>query len=94
MAQGEPTGAEFIDVRKAFNTIDCGHLLSKLPCCGTNGRELTWFESYLFKREQFVPYDSAQSARQTVFTGVLQGSVLGPLLFVLLINNIDLQLEV
>ena len=58
MDQGELTGAVFIDLRKAFDIIDHGRLLSKLPCYGINGRELTWFENYLFKREQFVSYNS------------------------------------
>ena len=93
MDHGELTRAVFIDLRKAFDIIDHGRLLSKLPYYGINGSKLTWFENYLFKREQFVSYNSTHSARQTFLTGVIQGSVLGPLLFVLLINDIDMQLE-
>ena len=50
MDDGEYTGAVFVDLKKAFDTVDHGRLLSKLPSYGIKGKELSWFESYLFDR--------------------------------------------
>jgi hypothetical protein len=89
MDQGEFTGAVFLDLSKAFDTVDHGCLLSKLSIYGIDNRELAWFESYLFDRKQYVDFDGCLSKPLTVLTGVPQGSILGPLLFILLMNDIE-----
>ena len=93
MDNGEYTGAVFVDLKKAFDTVDHGCLLSKLSSYGIKGRELSWFESYLSDRKQFVSVKNSSSERKFVMCGVPQGSILGPLLFILLINDIELQLK-
>ena len=93
MDKGLLTGAVFIDLKKAFDTVDHARLLSKLPAYGIIGTELHWFESYLFNRKHFVVLDGVKSEEESVICGVPQGSILGPLLFSLLINDIDLQLK-
>ena len=59
--KGEYCGAAFIDLNKAFDTVDHGRFLSKLPHYGIKGKELTWFEDYLFGRSQRVIYDGTYS---------------------------------
>ena len=87
------TGAAFIDLSKAFDTVDHGCILSKLECYGIVDRELSWFESYLFDRKQYVVVNNGKSERNTVLCGVPQGSVLGPLLFIILMNDINSLME-
>ena len=93
MDRGLLTGAVFVDLSKAYDTVDHSRVLSKLPLYGINREELQWFESYLFDRKQFVQFDGAKSETQSVSCGVPQGSILGPPLFILLINDIDLHLK-
>ena len=93
MDKGELTGAVFIDLRKAFDTIDHATMIAKLPIYGVHGKELTWFESYLFNRQQFVAYQDTCSERQSVKCGVPQGSILGPLLFTIVIYYITEQVK-
>ena len=93
MDKGLKTGAVFIDLRKAFDTVDHARLLSKLPIYGIKNKELCWFESYLFGRKQIVSHDGALSEIKVTSCGVPQGSILGSLLFTLLINNIDENLR-
>ena len=81
MDNGEYTGAIFVDLENDFDTIDHGCLLSKLPSFGIKGRELSWFESYLFDRKHFVSLENFSSERKSVLCSVPQGSILGPLLF-------------
>ena len=88
MDQGKLTGAVFIDLQEAFDTVDHSVLLSKLPFYGIIGDELMWIKSYLSGRFQYVHCDNVKSEPQLIKFGVPQGSILGLLLFLIQINDL------
>ena len=80
----------YIDLSKAFDTIDHTILLFKLSYYGIHGKEYNLFQSYLVDRCQYVEYNGSISATLPISTGVPQGSILGPLLFITVINKNDI----
>ena len=83
----------FIDLSKAFDTLDHKILLQKLEHYGIRGQILSWIKSYLKNRKQFVDLEGVKSGLKDITVGVPQGSILGPLLFLIYVNDLPASVD-
>ena len=88
LEEGDYVVGIFLDFSKAFDTVDHEILLGKLEHYGIRGCALSWFKSYLSNRQQFVTYNECKSEKQYIRCGVPQGSILGPLFFLIYFNDL------
>ena len=89
MDKGNLVGMVLLDLQKAFDTVDHGILLMKLESLGLHTDAVRWFRSYLSDRHQLVDVSGTLSSHAGITCGASQGFILGPLLFLIYVNDMS-----
>ena len=89
VGEGHIVGVLYVDLSKAFDTLSHSALLEKLKSFGITGDSHNWFTDYLFNRKQFCVVENCESKLLNITCGVPQGSILGPLLFLMFFNDFE-----
>ena len=87
--EGKNIDVVYLDFSKAFDKVDFAVVLSKIQNLGITGKILNWIKTFLTDRTQMVIVDGFKSSPSSPSSGVPQGSVLGPLIFLILVSDID-----
>lgn len=91
--EGESVDICYLDFSKAFDKIPHSKLIRVLEAHGIKGSVLNWIKEWLRDRQQWVEIEGAKSDKKQVYSGIIQGSVLGPILFIIYINCMDNRAE-
>ena len=91
--KGNLVGMALLDLQKAFDTVDHSILIMKLQCIGLGNDVICWFKSYLSCRQQLVDISGKFSKPSPITCGVPQGSILGPLLFLIYVNDMSAVID-
>ena len=89
LEEGYNVDTIYLDITKAFDKVDINLLLNKIKAVGINGKLYQWIQGFLTNREQLVLVNGKKSYTKKVISGVPQGSVCGPLFFLIMIADID-----
>ena len=93
MDKGNYVGMILLDLQKAFDTVNHDILLGKMKAMGCSSSAVKWFRSYLSDRKQLIDQSGTRSELDSITCGVPQGSILGTLLFLMYVNDMEIAVQ-